>query len=193
MRSVDWPENEAEAGSFGAYARNATQTCELRGYPNGTLTWGEHNVITSAGGTMTGALTFNAGFNWPAPQNITCTATANNTEWSIDLNPGTYTGTYFHIWSTKLGKSILQCYPDSASVVVPNGSIEAHNVISKGSYPVISTIDTGYTKGMTTSTDHTISFIQMCDKNGAQTGTIFTMLTAAGNDIITTLCIFSSW
>ena len=43
MRSSDdWPVNEA--GVFGAYARNATQSCELKGHPDGTLTWGGHNV-----------------------------------------------------------------------------------------------------------------------------------------------------
>ena len=32
------------------------QSCDLIGYPNGTLTWGGNNVITSAGGTFAGAI-----------------------------------------------------------------------------------------------------------------------------------------
>lgn len=36
------------AGDFGFFARNATQLCELLGKPDGTLTWGNANVLTSA-------------------------------------------------------------------------------------------------------------------------------------------------
>lgn len=36
------------AGDFGFFARNATNQCELLGKPDGTLTWGNANVLTSA-------------------------------------------------------------------------------------------------------------------------------------------------
>ena len=45
MCSVD---NVGTEGCFGAYARTATQSCDLTGYPDGRLTWGGHNVITDA-------------------------------------------------------------------------------------------------------------------------------------------------
>ncbi|MBQ5395854.1 MAG: hypothetical protein IIU59_03115, partial [Alistipes sp.] len=75
------------AGDFGFFARNATDQCEMIGKPDGTLTWGNANVLTSAnvktinnesifgtgnisvtgnylpltGGTLTGRLTIDAG------------------------------------------------------------------------------------------------------------------------------------
>jgi hypothetical protein len=45
FRSVDAGDR---AGDFGFYARNATDLCELVGKPDGTLTWGNANVLTSA-------------------------------------------------------------------------------------------------------------------------------------------------
>jgi hypothetical protein len=41
-------EATTNAGDFGFFARNATQNCELLGKPDGTLTWGNANVLTSA-------------------------------------------------------------------------------------------------------------------------------------------------
>lgn len=61
---------------------------------------------------------------WPGNQNLTANATANSQEWSIDLTPGSYTGTYFHVWSAKNSKSILQCFTDSNEVVVPSGNLK---------------------------------------------------------------------
>ena len=57
--------------------------------------------------------------SWPAPDNLTTSATANGQEWSIDLSPGSYTGTYWHVWSTPRSASILQCWTDTRRVVVP--------------------------------------------------------------------------
>jgi hypothetical protein len=70
---------------------------------------------TKTGGGASGTWNINivgnanitAGMTWPAPQNITCTATANGHEWSFDLNAGSYTGTYWHVWSAKNSASIL--------------------------------------------------------------------------------------
>lgn len=59
------------------------------------------------------------GATWNGNANVTCSATANGQEWSFDLNAGSYTGTYWHVWSTKNGASILQCYNDDRRVVVP--------------------------------------------------------------------------
>lgn len=44
------------AGAFGIHAHNGVNDMALIGRPNGTLTWNENNVITSAGGTMTGGI-----------------------------------------------------------------------------------------------------------------------------------------
>lgn len=76
---------------------------------------GSHKWVRLGGDTMTGTLTIhNSGtaISWPAPSNITCTATANSQEWSFDMNPGSYTGTYWHVWSSKKGASCLQCFAD---------------------------------------------------------------------------------
>lgn len=59
--------------------------------------------------------------SWPGGQNLTTSATANGQEWSIDLTPGSYTGTYWHVWSSKNAASILRCFPDDNKVDVPNG------------------------------------------------------------------------
>jgi hypothetical protein len=45
FRSVDAGDR---AGDFGFYARNATDLCELVGKPDGTLTWGNNPILTSA-------------------------------------------------------------------------------------------------------------------------------------------------
>lgn len=55
---------------------------------------------------------------WVGAENLVATATANNQEWSIDLTPGSYTGTYWQVWST--GKNtILKCDSDSGRVTMP--------------------------------------------------------------------------
>lgn len=64
---------------------------------------------------------------WVAPANLTCTATANSQEWSIDLRPDSYTGTYWHVWSGPNSKSILACYTDDNSVQIPNGTLTVKN------------------------------------------------------------------
>lgn len=83
-----------------------------------------------------------AGINeitWAGGQNLTCTATANSQEWSIDLTPGSYTGTYWHVWST--GKnSILRCFADNANVDVPNGNFSCTNTITGGTVTATSDI-----------------------------------------------------
>ena len=82
-------------------------------------------IVTTGTQTFAGAKTFSSaptlssGFIWPAPANISTSATANGQEWSLDLlGSGStgYTGTYFHVWSSKLGASILACYTDNRKV-----------------------------------------------------------------------------
>jgi len=46
------------AGQFECVASNGTNTVTLKGTPDGTLTWDGNDVITSAGGTMTGNILF---------------------------------------------------------------------------------------------------------------------------------------
>lgn len=48
---------------------------------------------------------------WTAPQNCTCVSTANNQEWSFDMN-NQHTGCYWHVWSAKNSASCLQCFND---------------------------------------------------------------------------------
>ena len=60
---------------------------------------------------------------WPGSTNLTTSATGNGQEWSIDLTPGTHTGTYWQVWSGKNSETILSCYTDDNSVRIPNGSI----------------------------------------------------------------------
>lgn len=50
----------SDAGSFLIAAHNGVAARELIGKPDGTLTWAGNNVITSAGGTMTGTITIGA-------------------------------------------------------------------------------------------------------------------------------------
>jgi len=71
---------------------------------------------------MTGTITTVASgsaMNWRASSNITCSATANGQEWSFDLSPGSFTGTYWHVWSGTNGASILQCFNDNRHVAIP--------------------------------------------------------------------------
>lgn len=64
---------------------------------------------------------------WAGNANFTTSASANNQEWSIDLTPGSYTGTYWQIWSSKNSKTILACYTDTNEVKVPNGNFYVTN------------------------------------------------------------------
>ena len=97
-------------------------------------------LATARNIALTGAVTGNANFDgsgnlsiattknhthpideitWAGGQNLTPTATANGQEWSIDLNPGSYTGTYWHVWSKPKSATILGCYPDDRHVTMP--------------------------------------------------------------------------
>ena len=80
--------------------------------------------------TVPGVIYADSGISWKANTNIACPATANSQEWSIDLNGGSYTGTYFHVWSGKNSKSILQCFNDDNSVAIPNGPLTCGNRIT---------------------------------------------------------------
>lgn len=59
-----------------------------------------------------------ASIDWPGGANLVATASANNQEWSIDLNPNGYTGTYWHVW-TSAKSTILRCDVDSGRVTMP--------------------------------------------------------------------------
>ena len=106
----------------GHITATGTHTHTITGFAASSHT---HSYLPLSGGTLTGSLTIhNSGtaIAWKAPANITCSATANSQEWSIDLAPGSYTGTYWHVYSSKLGRSILCCYPDNGNVTVSNGN-----------------------------------------------------------------------
>ena len=64
---------------------------------------------------------------WAGNANLKANASANNQEWSIDLTPGSYTGTYWQVWSAKNSKTILACYTDNNKVEVPNGDFYVTN------------------------------------------------------------------
>ena len=93
----------------------------------GALTGHASSDLALSGGTMTGTLTLKDSGSvlvWKGNSNITCTPTANGQEYSFDLGSD-YTGTYWHVWSGKNSKSILQCYNDDMAVKVPNGTLTA--------------------------------------------------------------------
>ena len=75
--------------------------------------------------------------------NLVATATDNDQEWSIDLTPGSYTGTYWQVWSAKLSDSIIRCYADDGHVVIPHGLFEKRG---SGSSSGIWTIATNMTR-----------------------------------------------
>ena len=56
--------------------------------------------------------------SWDGNENLVPKATANNQEWSIDLDPNGYTGTYWHVW-TSAKSTILRCDVDSGRVTMP--------------------------------------------------------------------------
>ena len=58
---------------------------------------------------------------WGGGVNLIPTASANGQEWSIDLTPGSYTGTYWQVWSGVTNKTgtILACYPDDKHITMP--------------------------------------------------------------------------
>lgn len=58
------------------------------------------------------------GATWNSGANVTCAGTG---EWSFDINDTNATpgAAYWHVWSTNLGASILQCYPANRHVFVP--------------------------------------------------------------------------
>ena len=56
---------------------------------------------------------FNSNIHWKVNTNWVCDqVTANNQEWSFDMNSGSYTGCYWHVWSSKNSASCLQCFND---------------------------------------------------------------------------------
>lgn len=101
---------------------------------------------------------------WGPGQNLTTSATANGQEWSIDLTPGSYTGTYFHVWSSKNSKSILCCYPDDNSVTIPNGSLNVSGTIKQNGTAV-------------SLNGHTHSYLPL--SGGTMTGQILTSFKSA--------------
>ena len=49
-------DHSTNPGDFTIHADNGVNSCDLYGRPNGTLKWGGNDVITSAGGTITGSI-----------------------------------------------------------------------------------------------------------------------------------------
>ena len=86
----------------------------------------DSRYINASGDTMTGHLYATSGLSWNnaywAPSgNIYAQPTADGQEWSIDVGSASYTGSYFHVWSTKNGMSMLRCHADNNAVDVPSG------------------------------------------------------------------------
>jgi hypothetical protein len=107
---------------------NSTRTIKLTGAVTGTAT-----TDGSSGWEI--ATTKNhthpvSELTWDGGVNLKTTATANNQEWSIDLTPGSYTGTYWHVWSATNSKSILCCYPDDNKVTIPSGGLQLQKFIA---------------------------------------------------------------
>ena len=97
----------------------------IGGKSNGDWQTWTQLITDNTAQTISGVKTFtsqpklNSGFNWPTPANITCTIGDSGNEWSIDLSPGSTTGTYWHVWSGTNGASILQCFNDNRHVIIP--------------------------------------------------------------------------
>ena len=78
----------------------------------GGVAWGD---VTGKPSTFTPASHTHGitDITWAGNANLKANASANNQEWSIDLTPGSYTGTYWQVWSAKNSKTILACYTDN--------------------------------------------------------------------------------
>lgn len=76
------------------------------------------NVLHS-GNVSSYAWTGKSNMTWDPAVNILCSGT--NAEWSIDCSETSpSTGdSFFHIWSSNLGNSMIQCFPKDGRVVVP--------------------------------------------------------------------------
>lgn len=102
---------------------------------NGYLT----NLTIKTALTLNGTTYLNGNLVWKPNVNITCTPTAANQEFSIDVGSSSFTGSYFHIWSAVKSTSILTCYPDDLSVkmggaVTITGTVTANSTaLIKGS------------------------------------------------------------
>ena len=86
--------------------------------------------VNVSGDSMTGHLNALNGLSWNhaywSPNgNIYCQPTANGQEWSIDVGSASYTGCYWHVWSSKNSKSMIRCDVDNNAVSVPNGTFTA--------------------------------------------------------------------
>jgi hypothetical protein len=85
--------------------------------------------------TKTSQLSNDSGFwtgnggTWNPNANISLPASANNQEWSMDINRNGKTGCYWHIWDTSLG-SCLRVDADNGAVRIPQ------NILYLGSYKV---------------------------------------------------------
>lgn len=53
---------------------------------------------------------------WNPGANVTCTG--SSTEWSFDIN-STGGNSFWHVWSSNQGRSMLACYPESSHVAIP--------------------------------------------------------------------------
>ena len=93
--------------------------------------------------------------------NLVATATDNNQEWSIDLSPGSYTGTYWQVWSTAKN-TILRCNSDDGLVTIPHGLYTSS----------IKNRRTSVTRGTTPSSDVWFGGIEYTDSNDARIGIV---------------------
>ena len=56
------------------------------------------------------------GATWNAGADVICSG--SSTEWSFDIN-STGGNSYWHVWSSNQGRSMLACYPESSHVAIP--------------------------------------------------------------------------
>lgn len=87
----------------------------------GTIVVGTDTIGVSLGTTSTTAAAGNHthtinDVTWLGNQNLICSATANGQEWSIDLSPGTYTNTYWQVYSVPRATACLKADSNTGNV-----------------------------------------------------------------------------
>jgi hypothetical protein len=95
-----------------------------------------NNLTIKTALTLNGTTYLNGNLVWKPSVNITCTPTAANQEFSIDVGSSSFTGSYFHIWSAVKSTSILSCYPDDLSVKM-GGAVTIAGAITANSTALI--------------------------------------------------------
>lgn len=87
-------------------------TLEVTGLITGTVS----NADT-VDGYHASSLWRSDGGTWNGGANLVCSG--SSTEWSIDVKDNGTNSSYFHIWSSNLGNSMIQCWPTTGRVLIP--------------------------------------------------------------------------